>query len=136
MCCGQTRPRPQMMEYKAPIINEYEVEMNKSIGNLNDILVGTEYEKTSACIQKALDMFGVKTIGHLDNAPRVFGKKICGHSTWELVSVIRERTFNPPPLPKPAPPKKVVSRPKPVPTKEEKVIEKVDKIEETLKGKE
>ena len=114
--------------------------MNETVGDLNKILVGTEFEKRTACIQRVLDQYNIKTLGQLENSTRYLGSRICGHSAWELISTIRERTLNPPPEPKkvvrPAP------KPKPIVVEKANVVEskatkkEVVKVEKTKEDKE
>jgi len=109
MCCNSKR-RPLVMEAKKlPSINVEEVEMNESISDLDKIFVGTEYEKSTKCIKEVLDHYGIKTLGQLANGPRILGTKVCGHSVWELISTIHDRTLNPPKAPK----KVVILKPEP-----------------------
>ena len=104
--------------------------MNESVGDLNKILVGTEYEKRTACIQRVLDQYNLNTLGQLDNATRTLGTRICGYSAWELISTIRERTLNPPPDPPKRMPKPNVKTATKVPLKD------VMRVEESKEDKE
>lgn len=106
--------------------------MNEPIGDINKILAGTEYEKSAPCIKKILDHYRIETLSQLDNGPKILGMRVCGHSVWELVSIVRERTLNPPPEP--------VKKPEPVVAREEvkPVIKKTPakKVVETKSKKE
>lgn len=76
------------------------------IGDLSLILVGTIYEGVIPCIQATFDSVGIKTLNDLDNAPKKLNFCMCDFDTYPLLSVVRERTLNPPPSPEPKATKK------------------------------
>ena len=65
----------------------------------------SKYEESAECIQRFLDLSKIVTIRELENCPRYAAPAVCGHSTYELITFIRECTINPP-EPEPEPVKK------------------------------
>ena len=85
----------------------------REIPKLKTILIGTELEKSAACLQKMLDTLKITNLTELQDSARIFGgREICGHSPWLVIRIVNEQTLSPP-LPeteKPAAKKKAAAK--------------------------
>ncbi len=98
------------------------------IPELDVILKGSPYEDMLPNYVKFLEQSRIVTVQDLENCPRYAGPNLCGHSTYEFITFVRDATIEfykpvpeePKAEPAPAPPKpkarkkKVSSKPKPV----------------------